>query len=91
MRAFIIPAQYRAYMESVIRTAEIQIRQDVDRRADDDPRVQKLATVPDQFITPDAKGSVTILLGAGDRESTKRLLAASIPSTTSSTTTRATA
>jgi hypothetical protein len=79
MRAFTVDARYRAYIESTLARAIADVINDVERREDEDPRIQRLATVPDQFIDPTEAGhALTILVSvpAYDTAAAELVLAA---------------
>jgi hypothetical protein len=64
MRLFTGPAAYRRYLEASLALALAEIKRDADRRADEDPRVQRLSTIPDRFIEAGDAGTLCIMVGA---------------------------
>jgi hypothetical protein len=71
MRVYVVPAAYRRYLESTIAAELRRIELDQQLRADEEPRIRKLATVPDQFIDAGAEGVtlVAVLENAEDEAS----------------------
>jgi hypothetical protein len=63
MRLFTGPAAYRRYLEASLALALAEIKRDADRRADEDPRVQRLSTIPDRFIEAGDTGTLCIMVG----------------------------
>jgi hypothetical protein len=62
MRVFTCPARYRAYVESTLAATMREVRLDSELRADDEPRIQRLAGVPDQFIDETETGDLLIMV-----------------------------
>jgi hypothetical protein len=62
MRVYAVSARYRAFLESEIDALITRAQQDEERRADDDERVQQLATVPDELIDDRATGVVLLFV-----------------------------
>jgi hypothetical protein len=63
MRLFTGPAAYRRYLEASLALALAEIKRDADRRADEDPRVQRLSTIPDRFIEAGESRTLCIMVG----------------------------
>jgi len=63
---FSCPARYRKFMEANIALLLAEIGRDVARRADEDPRIQAWATVPNHMIDTDQVGTCAILVGVSD-------------------------
>jgi hypothetical protein len=66
MRVYVVSAAYRQFLEHEIDALITRAQQDEDRRADEDPRVQALATVPDEQI--DRRETGTLLLAVFDAD-----------------------
>lgn len=57
-----IPACYRRYVEDELALIAAGIRRDASRRTDADPRVQRLAWVPDHLIDPADDGTLILTI-----------------------------
>ena len=65
---FTCPAVYRAHVERELAILLAEIGRDVRNRADEDPRVQKLAPLPDEWLTLDEKGTAVIMVSVPNAE-----------------------
>lgn len=62
LATFSFPAKYRRAVEAALSIVLTDIAHDQKYRADEDPRVQAFAKIPDNMIDPTATGTLTALL-----------------------------
>lgn len=62
MRTYSVPAAYRRHIESSIALAMAEVGADVKYREDEDPRVRRLAPVPDAMLEPRETGRLLIVV-----------------------------
>jgi hypothetical protein len=70
MRLFTVPAAYRRHIEAAVAMAVADVGKDVERRSDEDVRIQRMAPVNDAFIDTTADGTLLIMVGVSNDEPT---------------------
>ena len=68
MRVYAVSAAYRQFLEHEIDALITRAQQDEERRADEDPRIQQLANVPDEQINPRERGTLLLAVFDADDE-----------------------
>lgn len=62
MRRYTVSAKYARFIEATIAIAIAEAASDREHREDEDPRVRRMAKVPEKYIDAGAEGDVEILV-----------------------------